>query len=77
MHCTQDVHANLLSLLKLCLILDLGELEIFVRMSYSNFDYEIQQGPELLGFWFLEKKLHCMRSEKPKNLQILKIPLKI
>ena len=66
LHCTLDVLANLLSLPKPCLILDLGGLEIFLRISYSNFDCEIQQGRELLGFgsW---KKLHCMWSEKQKN----------
>ena len=36
LHCTLDVLANLLSLPKPCLILDLGGLEIFLRISYSN-----------------------------------------
>ena len=35
---TRDVHANLISLLKPCLILDLGGLEICLKISYSNFD---------------------------------------
>ena len=40
---------TLLFLLKPCLILDLGRLEIFQGFSYSNFDCEIQQGQELHG----------------------------
>ena len=59
-----------------CLTLDLWGLENCLKISYSNFDCEIQQGRELLGFWFLEN-LHYVWSEKPNNLQILKFPLKI